>query len=69
MNTLPNAAPLNSPVLLLTDKELAQKLGICQSYVRRLAKTNPKFPQPLKLSRKVTRFRVSDLENYIQSLV
>lgn len=65
MTTLTNPAPSQ---LLLTDKELAHKLGICQSYVRRLAKNNPNFPQPLKLSRKVTRFRVSDLENYIQSL-
>lgn len=68
MNTFPISNTSALTPLLLTDKELAQKLGVCKSYVRRLAKSNPLFPQPLKLSRKVTRFRVSDLEQYIRSL-
>lgn len=47
-------------------KQVAQFLGMGESTVWRKAKTDPDFPQPIKLSERVTAWRVADLEAYIE---
>lgn len=47
-------------------KQAAQYLGMGESTVWRKAKTDPDFPQPIKLSERVTAWRVADLEAYIE---
>ena len=47
-------------------KQAAQYLGMGESTVWRKAKTDPDFPKPIKLSERVTAWRVDDLEAYIE---
>ena len=47
-------------------KQAAQYLGMGESTLWRKAKTDPDFPQPIKLSERVTAWRVADLEAYIE---
>lgn len=47
-------------------KQVSQYLGMGESTVWRKAKTDPDFPQPIKLSQRVTAWRVSDLDAFIE---
>lgn len=47
-------------------KQAAQFLGMGESTVWRKVKDEPGFPQPFKLSERVTVWRVADLEAYIE---
>ena len=49
-------------------KETARHLGMGESTVWRKAKTDPDFPKPIKLSERVTAWRVADLDAYIERM-
>lgn len=49
---------------LITDRQVATALGISKATVWRWAGLG-KLPQPIRLSGKCTRWRVSDIENFI----
>ena len=51
----------------LNVKEIAELLDCCVSTVWDSVKKVPDYPQPYKLGRKITRFRLSEVENYIES--
>ena len=46
-------------------RQAAQHLGLGESTIWRKAKTEPDFPKPIKLSERVTVWRISDLNEYI----
>ena len=50
----------------LNVKEIAELLDCCVSTVWDSIKKVPDYPQPYKLSRKITRFRLSEVESYIE---
>ncbi|MDH2403660.1 hypothetical protein QCM77_27440 [Bradyrhizobium sp. SSUT18] len=52
------------PERFITDKQLAGRWGIDPSTIWRNAKKSPTYPQPVKLSARVTRFRMSDVERH-----
>lgn len=51
---------------LITIKQLAYELGVSTRTIYRALQTDPDFPRPLKLSSRATRFRLADLEPYLQ---
>ncbi|WP_431197562.1 helix-turn-helix transcriptional regulator [Shimia thalassica] len=51
----------------LTDREVAKRFGVCRQTVWRWVKQS-QFPEPLKFSVKVTRWRLSDLIAHEASL-
>ncbi|WP_163160538.1 helix-turn-helix transcriptional regulator [Bradyrhizobium uaiense] len=55
------------PERFITDKQLAGRWGIDPSTIWRNAKKSPTYPQPVKLSARVTRFRLSDVERHERS--
>jgi len=48
--------------------QVADYLGMGNSTVWRKAKTDPEFPKPIKLSERITVWRVADLEAYIERM-
>jgi predicted DNA-binding transcriptional regulator AlpA len=59
----------NEPIgALIPRKRLAQDLGVCSRTVVNLAKRDPLFPQPLKISRR-TYYTQAAVENYKRSLL
>ena len=56
-----------SQVTLLDVRRVADLLGIHQRTVWRLVSTN-ELPKPVKLGAKTVRWRLSDLERYVQGL-
>lgn len=56
------------PERFITDKQLAGRWSIDPSTIWRNAKKSPTYPQPVKLSARVTRFRLSDVERHERSL-
>ncbi|MGY3698224.1 putative DNA-binding transcriptional regulator AlpA [Bradyrhizobium sp. USDA 3240] len=52
------------PERFITDKQLAGRWGVDPSTIWRNAKKSPTYPQPVKLSARVTRFRLSDIERH-----
>ncbi|MDZ7906204.1 MAG: helix-turn-helix domain-containing protein [Cypionkella sp.] len=53
--------------MLLSDKAVADKLGVSRSTIRRWAKELPGFPQPVKIA-DATRWQISEVEEWITSL-
>lgn len=51
---------------LLTDKEVAQLIGVSRSTVWRYL-SNSEFPKRFRLSPRITRWRLSDVEHFIAS--
>jgi len=47
-------------------KQAAHHLGMGESTVWRKVKTDPDFPKPIKLSERVTAWRLADLDAYIE---
>ncbi len=56
-----------SHVILLDVRRVAQLLGVHTRTVWRLVATN-ELPKPVKLGAKTVRWRLSDLETYVQDL-
>ncbi|MDR1509987.1 MAG: AlpA family phage regulatory protein [Synergistaceae bacterium] len=52
---------------MLKDYEVAEKLGCCKSTVWVWLKGNPAFPQPIRTGPKSTRFRESEVDEYLES--
>jgi predicted DNA-binding transcriptional regulator AlpA len=50
------------PERFITDLQLAARWHVAPSTIWRNAKKSPDYPQPVKLSARVTRFRLSDVE-------
>lgn len=48
----------------LTDKQLAERFQVSRQWIWLQSKQNPKFPQPIKLSRGCTRFALKDVEKF-----
>lgn len=56
------AAPVHDR--LITDKEVAHLLGASRSWPWKLARAG-RFPQPIKLSARCTRWRLSDVQAWM----
>ncbi|QOZ70286.1 transcriptional regulator, AlpA family [Bradyrhizobium arachidis] len=52
------------PERFITDLQLAARWHVHPSTIWRNAKKTPTYPQPVKLSARVTRFRLSDVERF-----
>lgn len=48
--------------MYFADKELAIRYGVSRQTIWRLAKLDPKFPKPIRLSPGSTRWLLSELE-------
>lgn len=53
---------------LLTAKVLSSTLGISESKLWRLVKTDDRFPRPVRRGERWTRFKLSEARAYIASL-
>lgn len=54
--------------LLLTDTEAAALFGISRPTLWRWRKDVPNFPQPVKIGPRTVRYRLADIEAYINTL-
>ena len=59
--------PPNRAVDLLTAKDVARRLSIGVRTLWRLV-AQGKFPQPIRYTRKLVRWKTADVDRYIQSL-
>ena len=50
---------------LLTVEDIASSLKVGKSTVWGLSRSDPTFPQPIKLSDRITRWLESDLEDWV----
>nr|DAW58127.1 MAG TPA: Pyocin activator protein PrtN [Caudoviricetes sp.] len=64
--TKKNQPPLG--VLMIDVQAVARKLSIGVSTVWKLAKTNPNFPKPFYFNPRNARWKMKDLENYVNQL-
>ena len=46
------------------DRDLAARWGVCRTTPWEWVKTKPDFPQPIKLSERCTRWKLSDVETW-----
>jgi len=54
----------SEPIALLSLEEVAQRYSATPRTVQNWLKSNPNFPQPIRFSRRVVRFRLADLERF-----
>ncbi|MCB1355986.1 MAG: AlpA family phage regulatory protein [Maritimibacter sp.] len=52
------------PSIFITDQQFADRWGVSRPTIWKMAKADPDFPQPIKLSPGTTRWRLEDVENY-----
>ncbi len=52
---------------LLTSQQVAEKLGVCVRTLWRLLAAG-KLPQPVRCSRRLVRWKIADVQRYIDSL-
>jgi excisionase family DNA binding protein len=52
---------------LLTSQQVAERVGICVRTLWRLL-AQGKFPQPVRASNRLVRWRMADVQEYIESL-
>ncbi len=55
--------------MYLTDRDLANRYQLGREVIWRWLRDNPKFPRPLKLSGKCTRWRLEDIEAFEATLI
>lgn len=53
--------------ILLTPGEVADRYKVTERTIRGWVAINPRFPQPIRFSRRAIRFRLADLEAFEQS--
>lgn len=51
-----------SQMLYLTDKQVAARYGVDRAAIWRWRRTDPDFPDPVKLTPGTTRWRIDELE-------
>lgn len=61
--------PMNTNTQLLTTLGICEKLAISRPTLWRRRKNDPNFPQPIYIGVRTVRFRLADVEAYIESLV
>lgn len=57
-----DARPVTRNSLWLSDRQFGERLGVCRTTIWRRARTEPDFPQPVKLSRGCSRWRLADID-------
>jgi len=60
-------AKQSPPETLLTPAEVAERYKVTERTIRGWVASNPKFPQPIRFSRRAVRFRLADLEAFERS--
>lgn len=59
---------MNTNTQLLTTLGICEKLAISRPTLWRRRKDDPNFPQPIYIGVRTVRFRLADVETYIESL-
>ena len=58
------AAQPTRPSIFITDKQFADRWGVSRPTIWKMAKADPDFPQPIKLSPGTTRWRLDEVEDH-----
>lgn len=53
---------------MISVDKLSEQLGVSPSFIWRKIKDDPTFPQPIKISHRVTRWKVSEVEAFVQRM-
>ncbi|MCA8901245.1 MAG: AlpA family phage regulatory protein [Hyphomonas sp.] len=53
-------------IQLIPMKQLCDRCGICPSTAYKLRRTDSEFPQPVMLGQRLVRYKLSDVERYIE---
>ncbi|MER9856266.1 MULTISPECIES: AlpA family phage regulatory protein [unclassified Mesorhizobium] len=56
------AKPLTPNSRYISDTQAAERFGVDRTTIWRWARTNPTFPNPVKVSAGATRWRIADIE-------
>jgi len=49
-------------------KEITERTGLSYSQIKKLVNTDPDFPRPIQLSKKITMWHALEIISYIESL-
>ena len=60
---------MNQPSQLLTQRAVCEALAISRPTLWRWRKGDPAFPQPVYIGPRAVRFKLSDVEAYIEHLL
>lgn len=68
VNALARNQPAQPPAGVLTLGEVCALLRVSKSTVERLIRSNPDFPQPIRLSGRLVRFLAAEVHIYLSAL-